>query len=122
MNTDNKMATLLGGVEVEVTKLDGTKETVRVGQLKIRQFQLFLEATDDESKLVEILTGKDAPWVDSLTPQSHVAVIEKGEAVNADFFAQWFRRKIERQKKLMGEVPEAMLKLGLSASQTMLPK
>jgi hypothetical protein len=122
MKTENTMATLLGGEMMEVTTLKGEKEQVKVCQLPISLFQAYLDSTDDEPRLISLLTGKPADWVDTLAPESCVALIEKGEGINGDFFGQWFRRKLARQQKLMGEVPESLKKIGLSASPNTSPK
>lgn len=111
------MATLLGGEQMEVTTLKGEKEQIKVCQLPVSLFQAYLDSTDDEPRLISLLTGKPTDWVDTLTPDSCVALITKGEGLNGDFFGQWFRRKIQRQQKLMGEVPAELQKLGLSVSQ-----
>lgn len=122
MKTENTMATLLGGETMEVTFLDGAKETVKVCQLPVSLFQAYLDATDDETKLAQLLTGKDEQWVDFLTPESHAALIEKGEGINGDFFARWLRRRMSRQQKVIGEVPESLKRFSQSASQNTSPK
>jgi hypothetical protein len=85
-----------GGVDMEVTLVGGAKETVKVRQLPIKAMLGYLSCFDDEPKLIALFTGKPETWVDELTPQSHTALIEKGEEINRPFFDAWYRRRMDR--------------------------
>jgi hypothetical protein len=70
-----------------------------------------LEAQDDEMKLVELYTGKDADWIDSLTIASHEKIVVIGGEVNFPIFDRWAQRKavaIERLSPGNTRIKQAM--------------
>lgn len=94
------MATLLGGVEIQVQKIDGTTEKVTVRQLRIRDYHKYLDFLDHEQECAELLCGKPEGWSDTLTNESIVAICDKGADINMDFFLAWVRRRKERAASL----------------------
>ncbi len=75
---------LVNGQPVEVTYQDGTKETVYVKTLSIRQLSLFTNflGSRDTPGLVALCVGKPVEWVDTLTDESYCALPPKCTAVN----------------------------------------
>ena len=63
--------------------------------------EALLGAQGDEMRLAQVYTGKDAQWVDALSPASQEAVVSEGDRINADFFGRWFRRRLERQERML---------------------
>jgi hypothetical protein len=110
------MVTLLGGVTYNATKLDGSIEEVRIAQVPIKSFPDYLNAQEDEPRMVEMFCGKPKGWSDQLTPGSFEHIIAEGERINADFFSRWVQRRLARQEKLMPGITEKLL-----ASRTTLP-
>jgi hypothetical protein len=123
--------TLVGGSELEVTLLDGTKETVCIRKLAVKMYpELYRKLTDELGKLAIYLMrspraeapGAEKVWaaatvefVESLTVDSHEAALLEGEKLNAAFFERW-RQRQERDRALlpkqdMGEVLLLMEKL-----------
>lgn len=135
---NKQFATLVGGIDLSITKLDGSTESVKVRQLPVKLFPQYLATMLDEQKQVELLCDRQPGWADTLTPDSHELIVMEGEKLNRDFFSRWLQRKKEREalipKPSTGEVV-AMLEainranpalledlMQKATSQTSLPK
>lgn len=94
------MNTLTGGRELDVAKLDGSRETVFVRQLPVRLFQSYMATMQDEAKQVELLCSKEAGWADGITLASHEEILQAGNKLNSDFFSRWLERQKERAAML----------------------
>jgi len=116
------MATLLGGVDLTVKKLDGTTEAVKVRQLPVRLLQTYLLKLDDEAAAVELFCDKPEGWSDTLTIESFTAVVTEGERLNSETFFAWLQRRIARQERLVPNSTGEVGKTVLSHSLTSLPK
>ncbi len=112
----NTMVTLLGGVEYEVKKLDGTTEKVKILQLPVSKMLKLLEAQDNEAAMVALFTGKPDNWCDTISNESFVHIVTEGEKVNADFFDAWVKRRIARQEKLIPGITEKLAQSAASRS------
>ena len=110
MNTPTETETLLGGVELSVSRIvppatPGDKpqlvqETVFVRQLPVKTYPQLskLQGADAEAGILELYCGQPAGWADTLVPKSYLDVIEAGEAQNACFFV-WAERRLQRLEK-----------------------
>lgn len=107
---DNKMATMLGGVEVTLNRKDGLTEVLKVRQIPVEEYPGYLKAQEDECAMVDILCGKPSGFFKELTPDSFEQVIIQGEEINKDFFGRWVQRKLARQEKLFPGVTDRILK------------
>lgn len=83
MSTASK--SLINAEPVEVESLDGTKVSVSLARLSIRQLYVFAEHVrgNKTPELVALCTGKPIEWVDSLTPESFAELA--GRCVTANF-------------------------------------
>ena len=99
-----KAEALAGGVELTVIKRDKSTEQVRVKQLPVRLIHQYAEAFRNESKIVQIVTGKDEKWVEQLSDASFEQIVEEGDRLNEYFFGRWMSRQRSRAEKI---VPEA---------------
>lgn len=97
---ENKMATLLGGAEIPCHFTNGPAAIVRVRQLPVRLMPRYLEALDDEPAFVELLCDKPAGWADTLTIESHEAILAEGERLNREAFFSWLVRRADRQERM----------------------
>lgn len=105
---------LTGGVTIEVKFRDNkTPELVKILALAIEDMIPLLEATDHELRQIAMYCGKvlpaggyDETWAKTLTRESQVEVIEKGEEANADFFGKWMERRTRRMDRLTRALPE----------------
>src|SRR6266481_4341926 len=85
----NSMETLLGYADVEVTYLNGEKETVRVRQFKVSECADYMKVMDYEDRAIAFLARKPESWADTLTVESWEKIITEGERLNGDFFSRW---------------------------------
>jgi len=100
---------LIGGLDLEVGLLNGTTEKVRVRALPIRLLPSYFAVMDDEPAMVELFCERPAGWSDTLAPESFEKILVEGEALNADFFGRWLRRRMERQERLLPGLLEKAL-------------
>ncbi len=112
MNERTKAEALFGGVDLTVTKLDKSTEVVKVRQLPARLMSRYAAAVQDETEQVRLFTDKDVKWVESLTDESFVAIINEGQRMAEPFFVDW----LARQRKLA-----VVINPDLSISPTTLP-
>jgi hypothetical protein len=110
MNTENTMATLLGGEVMTLNKKDGSTEELKVLQIAVEDYPTYLKCQEDECAMVDMLCGKPSGFFKELTPESFEAVVIKGEAINQDFFGRWAQRKLARQERLFPGVTDRILK------------
>lgn len=99
----SKVDALLGGRDIQITLPDGSTETVFVRQVKASELIQFTEVLDHEVKLIQMTTGKDIDWIDSLSlakPDEYSKLADAVNEVNLDFFASWFRRQRNRKMSL----------------------
>jgi len=103
------MATVLGALELEVVRLDGSTERVSVKQMPIKDYPRILELVDDELGLAALYCGKDKAWAEGLTPASYEAVIENADKLNADFFSRWVARRLGRMERIKPGITERLM-------------
>lgn len=92
----NNVQLVVGGAEIEIELLDGTRETVLVREIRPRHMEKYLRCFDDEAKSIELFCDKPEGWADTITTASHDTLIEKGQQINVPLFDRWFRRRKER--------------------------
>jgi hypothetical protein len=111
----HQTTTLTGGNEFSITKRDGTNETVFVRQLAIKEFPKFLQVQDDELEMIDFACGKTKGFAETLSPESHEALIAQIEKVNGDFFSRWLARRRTRVERI---VPDAFEKAIVAPART----
>jgi hypothetical protein len=119
-----KWETLLGGVDYEARKLDGSTEAVRIRQLPVRLMDQYLNVLNDEPKVVELLCGRPAGWSDCLSNESFEKIVEEGTRVNADFFERFLARKanmVSTLHRLAGAHQAVVERLASATLPTTLP-
>ncbi|TXH52214.1 MAG: hypothetical protein E6Q97_16575 [Desulfurellales bacterium] len=84
--------------------LDGSKETVSVRALKVREYERYVSLLDNEPACAELLCSKPEGWADRLNPDSLGALVTLGEEINARFFRPWWERRAARHKALLTPV------------------
>jgi hypothetical protein len=87
------MVTIAGGVELEVTHIDGKKETVKVRQIPATKLEEFMTHLADEATSLRIYCDKPSEWADTLTHDSINAICDKGHEINSPFLEAWCRRR-----------------------------
>jgi len=85
------LVTVMGGVELQVTMQDGSKEAVKVRQIPISKLQDFSMAVGfgNMADAIEFYCDKEKGWGDRLSYNSAKIVLEKGCELNLPFFAIW---------------------------------
>ena len=78
VNEQANIITIAGGVHMEVTHIDGSRETIKVRQIPATKIEAFMQKLSDESFSASIYCGKPQSWIDTLTQDSLNEVIEKG--------------------------------------------
>ncbi len=92
------MITVLGGVEIEVEHRDGSKETVLVRQLPVKDMQRFWSGLNNEAASIELVCERPEGWHEKLKPESYQALADKAQEINLPFFRPWVRRQIRWQE------------------------
>lgn len=115
------ISALLGGVEVTVTKVDGSTEVVKVRQLPIKDLPRYLVVYEDESGTIGLFCGRGEAWVSDLDPASAELIIQEGEKLNLDFLARHVTRKIARREKLAPGMTDKIIQMAVSALQKPAP-
>lgn len=79
--------------ELEVTHLDGSKETVKVRSIPPSKIQALVIALANEAVLIELYCDKPEGWADSLTIESVNAIADKGQELNRLLLSAWLHRQ-----------------------------
>ena len=98
--SDPTKDTLTGEREVRVTFRDGSTANVKIIELPIRKLPEMLASFDDEPALIELYTGKDEAWIDSLTNTSFENLLSVGGELNFPVMVRWMDRKGETLRRL----------------------
>lgn len=88
-----ELVTIAGGVDIPITHINGTKETVKVRQIPATKISEFASKLGDESFSISIYCDKPIEWVDTLDVASMNAIADKGMELNHPFLNAWFRRR-----------------------------
>lgn len=113
---NDELNTVLGGQQISITKRDGSQETVLVRELTVSELTKYAMTLDYEPKIAELFCDKPAGWADSLTRESFVAVIVKGEEMNLSFFSDWMSRRLERNRRMLPGMDEKLLEIARQAA------
>lgn len=73
---------LAGGRWLTVAFSDGHTEEIKVRQLPIRLLASMAARQADEAALVELYCSREEGWADTLTHQSHAAIVTTGDEIN----------------------------------------
>ena len=108
----DELITIIGGVDLEVEHLDGSKESVKVRQIPVSKIQQFAFALGNEAEMIELYCDKPKDWADTLTYESASAAADKGQEINLPFFGAWFRRQAKwRESQSAGAIADLEKKL-----------
>lgn len=118
------LTTVLGGVALDVRRMNGTAEAVLVRQLPLRDLPRYLQAYEDEARSVELFCDRPPGWSDGLTPESFLQILAEGERLNLDFLAGYTARLQRRREAVLPnyrEMVSQVLASALPASPSSLP-
>lgn len=105
--------TVLVGEAHDITREDGTRETVTLRQLKVREYPAARLVVGDEPRLLELMCDRPAGWAESLSPQSYEELTARVPEVNALFFACSARQARTQMALLPPEIRTALTNSGL---------
>lgn len=88
----DQLTILNGGVEIDVTRIDGSKERAKVRQLPLRLIPQWTQELMNEPKLVELYVERDQAWVDSIIIEDQERILELGGQLNYPIFDRWTAR------------------------------
>jgi hypothetical protein len=106
LKTVDGLTQAVGHVMYSADRTDGTKETIKIFALGLRDGRRYVDLlqANDEAGQVELFCKKRAGWSDTLTLESSVYILKRGQELNEDFLASW----AERQKALAERLAEKM--------------
>ncbi len=99
MSDQNPIVTVLGGEELAVALNDGKLALVKVRQMPIRHVPRVLSVIEDEIALMKFVcrredgTELNDDFIDTLTDESHIAIVEKARALNFHRAVAWLERQ-----------------------------
>jgi len=89
----NDLVTVTGGVDMKITRKDGSEETVRVRQIPLSKLQEFSMAVGfgNMADAIDLYCDKPKGWGDTLSYESVKALLDKGCELNLPFFGVWLK-------------------------------
>ncbi len=122
MSKENEITTIYDGQDIEVTLQNGTRETVKVRKVPLRQLQLLGSAWGREGDEIRIYTQKTDAWVDTLSEESFEEIINIGRNLNEGPFAKWVKRNSRALSVLGEDVNQKMMTAAATAAVQALAK
>lgn len=113
---NDELIVIAGGVDLEVTRLDGTRETVKVRQIPISKFNEYIRTMGDEAGTIELYTDRKKEWIDTLDTPSAFKILDTGQELNLPFLQAWFRRQAKWRKAQDGATGAGEKKSDLTSS------
>lgn len=108
------MNTLLNGVEVTVSKNDGSQEVVTVRQFKVKEYDSAFSKIDDEIGLVALAIDKPLDFVGEVSPESYEELQSKVREINEKGFFVYSSRK---QERIMNRIKSASKEMIAAAAE-----
>lgn len=95
-----KTETLLGGASHDITLADGTTATVKVRQIRLKEYEAAARIADQEFRLVELVCDQPAGWVETVSPESYELLATEMRRLNPSFFAWQGRKRADLYRNL----------------------
>ena len=102
-----EIAKLTGEVSVKAFKRDGSSVEVKVLALPLSKMDRWLNAQEDEAPMIHVATGLTVEALEEITPESQEDILQQAEVLNANFFARFVTRRVQRAQKLQGYADSA---------------
>jgi hypothetical protein len=110
------MDTLMKGREVEILLADGTSDKVTVRQLPLGEYREAMKISDDEMKIVALVCGKHADWINKLDPEGYEALRKVCWEVNEKGFFAYYDRQVGITMQRMNQLSPEVVKAATGAS------
>jgi hypothetical protein len=101
-------AILTGGSPLLVETQSGDQIEVAVRLLKIKEFPDYFRLAEDEEALAAFVTGKDDEFVQSLTVDSILAIVEHAHDLNFQNACRWANRRANLNEALLPVAQKGM--------------
>ena len=95
--------TLLGGKEIEVDKIDGTKVTVKIKKVSHLKSDLLLEADNDHIKRIMLYTGMSESELEEFTEDGFFKILNEGDEMNDSLIIRLAGMQASRSAKKMAD-------------------
>jgi len=94
-------AILTGGSPLLVATQSGEQIEVGVRLLKIKEFPDYFRLADDEEALAAFVTGKEDEFIQTLTVESILAIVEHAHDLNFQNACRWANRRADLNEALL---------------------
>lgn len=98
MNTN---AIITGGSPLLVETQSAEQVEVHVRLLKIREFPDYFRLAEDEEALAAFVTGKDEEFIQGLTVEAILSIVEKAHDLNFQNACRWANRRANLNEALL---------------------
>ena len=92
---------ITGGSPLLVETQSGEQADVLVRLLKIREFPEYFARAEDEESLAAFVTGKDEEFIQALTVDSILNIVEKAHDLNFQSACRWANRRANLNEALL---------------------
>lgn len=92
--------TFQGSATISVRLRSGAYEIVQVRELSVAEIPAYAAVLENEARAAELFCAKPQGWAESLSRESLVQIVEKGEELNLPFTVGWMQRKARRDLKV----------------------
>jgi hypothetical protein len=94
-------AILTGGSPLAIETQNGEQVEVQVRLLKIREFPEYFAKAEDEEALAAYVTSQDDEFIQSLTVDSILAIVEHAHDLNFQNACRWANRRANLNEALL---------------------
>lgn len=108
MTTSTNSSILTGGSPLLIETQTGEQVEVQVRLLKIREFPDYLRLAEDEETLAAFVTDKDEEFIQTLTVDAILAIVETAHDLNFQNACRWANRRANLNEALLPVAQKGM--------------
>lgn len=108
MTTSNHSSILSGGSPLLVETQSGEQAEVQVRLLKIKEFPEYFAKSEDEEALAAFVTGKEDEFIQTLTVESILSIVEQAHDLNFQNACRWANRRANLNEALLPVAQKGM--------------
>jgi hypothetical protein len=101
-------AILTGGSPLTIETQNGEQVEVQVRLLKIREFPEYFAKAEDEEALAAFVTDKDEDFIQTLTVDSILSIVEAAHDLNFQNACRWANRRANLNEALLPVAQKGM--------------
>jgi len=99
---------ITGGSPLTVETQNGEQVEVQVRLLKIREFPEYFAKAEDEEALAAFVTGKEEDFIQTLTVDSILSIVEAAHDLNFQNACRWANRRANLNEALLPVAQKGM--------------